>query len=160
METHSVYRLAIPTGEFYIGKTTLRLKDRLWKHKGRGNNGGIASKYKDKDFSEATIELVEEWKEGCDETFSQMEDRHIRLHLENPLCLNNNRGLRTAEEIKEQKKESYVKYMAEHPEKKAEYAKKYNETHKEEKKARDKEYYQRNKERILANIKVKRIKAE
>jgi hypothetical protein len=108
---------------------------------------GLATWYPDEDITTATIREIGRPTEN--ETIAECEDRLIREVLGDANCLNKNRGHRTLEEKKQQKKESYVKYMAEHPEKKAEYDAVYNAKHAEEKKSRHQVYYANNTEAYL-----------
>ena len=138
-----IYRVDYLSGEFYIGKCG-DLKKRMRDH--RCVKGcGLAVWFPDKDITTATIREI--GRENENETISEIEDRLIREHLEDPLCLNKNRGKRTPEEKKQQKKESYVKYMAEHPEKKAEYDAVYRAKNLERIKQQQREYYYKKKAR-------------
>lgn len=152
-----IYRVDYLSGEFYIGKCG-DLKKRMRDHR-CVKGSGLAVWFPDKDITTATIREI--GRENENETITEIEDRLIREHLGDPLCLNKNRGKRTPEEKKQQKKESYVKWIAEHPEKKAEYDAKWRENHAEHKKEHDKQYYEENKEMILARQKEKyRLKKE
>lgn len=143
----SVYRVDLLNGKFYIGKSShIDLKKRMREHRCLKGNG-LASWFKDEDFSTATIREIGRATE--EEPLYILEDRLIREVLDDVNCLNKNRGYRTSDEVKRQKKELYDKWMAEHPEKKAEYDAVYREKHAEEKKQRDKEYYEQNKESYL-----------
>jgi len=115
----SVYRVDYLNGKFYIGKVSHHnLKKRMREH--RCVKGcGLAVWFPDEDITTATIREIGRPTEN--ETIAECEDRLIREVLGDANCLNKNRGHRTLDEVKQQKKESYVKYMAEHPEKKAEY---------------------------------------
>jgi len=143
----SVYRVDYLNGKFYIGKISHHdLKKRMREH--RCVKGcGLATWYPDEDITTATIREIGRPTEN--ETIAECEDRLIREVLGDANCLNKNRGHRTLEEKKQQKKESYVKYMAEHPEKKAEYDAVYNAKHAEEKKSRHQVYYANNTEAYL-----------
>jgi len=138
----SVYRVDFLNGKFYIGKISHHdLKKRMREH--RCVKGcGLATWYPDEDISTATIREIGRPAEN--ETIAECEDRLIREVLGDANCLNKNRGHRTLDEVKQQKKESYVKFMAAHPEKKAEYDAKWRENHAEEKKSRHQVYYANN----------------
>jgi len=143
----SVYRVDYLNGKFYIGKVSHHnLKKRMREH--RCVKGcGLAVWFPDEDITTATIREIGRPTEN--ETIAECEDRLIREVLGDANCLNKNRGHRTLDEVKQQKKESYVKYMAEHPEKKAEYDAVYRQRHLEERRASDKSYYEQNREKVL-----------
>jgi hypothetical protein len=141
-----IYRVDYLSGEFYIGKCG-DLKKRMRDHRCR-TGSGLAAWFADKDIMTATIREI--GRESETETISEIEDRLIREHLEDPLCLNKNRGQRTPAEKKQQKKESYISYMAEHPEKKAEYDAVYRAKNIERIKQQQKEYYHKKKAEKLA----------
>lgn len=144
-----VYRVDLLNGKFYIGKIEgIDFKKRLREHQFRGASGsGLAVWFPEEDISTATIRVLA--VETIGETLPMLEDRLIREYIVDANCLNKNRGHRTPEEKKEQKKESYVKYMAEHPEKKVEYNASYRQRHLEERRIADAAHYEQNKEKIL-----------
>ena len=143
----SVYRVDYLNGKFYVGKISHHdLKKRMREH--RCVKGcGLANWYPDEDITTATIREI--GRPDLNETIAECEDRLIREVLGDANCLNKNRGHRTLDEVKQQKKESYVKYMAEHPEKKADYNNSYRQRHLEERREGDKLYYEQNKEKVL-----------
>lgn len=136
-----IYRVDYLSGEFYIGKCG-DLKKRMRDHR-CVKGSGLAVWFPDKDITTATIREI--GRENENETITEIEDRIIRQHLGDPLCLNKNRGQRTPEEKKQQKKESYVKWIAEHPEKKAEYDAVYRAKNYERMRQQQKEYYYKKK---------------
>jgi hypothetical protein len=143
----SVYRVDLLNGKFYIGKTmNVDLKKRMRDHRCK-KGSGLAVWFPDEDFTTAKISVF--GLPTPDEPLCMLEDRLIREHLDDPMNLNKNRGYRTSDEVKKQKKESYKKFMAEHPEKKAEYDAVYREKHAEEKKQRDKEYYEQHRQDVI-----------
>jgi hypothetical protein len=144
-----VYRVDLLNGKFYIGKIEgIDFKKRLREHQFRGASGsGLAVWYPEEDISTATIRVL--GVETIGEPLDMLEDRLIREYIGDANCLNKNRGHRTLDEVKQQKKESYVKYMAEHPEKKVEYNASYRQRHLEERRIADAEHYEQNKEKIL-----------
>lgn len=143
----SVYRVDYLNGKFYIGKISHHdLKKRMREH--RCVKGcGLATWHPEEDITTATIREIGRPAEN--ETIAECEDRLIREVLGDANCLNKNRGHRTLDEVKQQKKESYVKYMEEHPEKKAEYDASYRQRHLDEMRKKDKTYYEQNKEKVL-----------
>ena len=143
----SVYRVDFLNGKFYVGKISHHdLKKRMREH--RCVKGcGLATWYPDEDITTATIREIGRPTEN--ETIAECEDRLIREVLGDENCLNKNRGHRTLDEVKQQKKESHLKYMAEHPEKKAEYDASYRQRHLEERREHDKSYYEQNREKVL-----------
>jgi len=144
-----VYRVDLLNGKFYIGKIEgIDFKKRLRQHQFRGASGsGLAVRYPEEDISTATIRVI--GIETIGEPLNLLEDRLIREFIGDANRLNKNRGYLTPEEKKQQKKESYVKYMAEHPEKKVEYNASYRQRHLEERRIADAEHYEQNKEKIL-----------
>lgn len=143
----SVYRVDYLNGKFYIGKIGHHdLKKRMREH--RCVKGcGLATWYPDEDITTTTIREIGRPAEN--ETIAECEDRLIREVLGDANCLNKNRGHRTLDEVKQQKKESYISYMEEHPEKKAEYDASYRQRHLDEMRKKDKTYYEQNREKVL-----------
>ena len=139
----SVYRVDYLNGKFYIGKIShYDLKKRMREH--RCLKGcGLAVWHPEEDLTTATIREIGRPAEN--ETIAECEDRLIREVLGDANCLNKNRGHRTLEEKKQQKKESYISYMAEHPEKKAEYDAVYRAKNIERIRQQQKEHYHKKK---------------
>lgn len=127
------------------------LKKRMRDHRCK-KGSGLAVWFPDEDFTTAKISVF--GVPTADEPLYILEDRLIREHLDDPMNLNKNRGYRTSEEVKRQKKESYKKWIAEHPEKKAEYDAVYRAKHAEEKQQQDKEYYEQHRQDIIQKRKV------
>lgn len=143
----SVYRVDYLNGKFYVGKIThTDLKKRMREH--RCVKGcGLATWYPEEDLTTATIREI--GRPTPEEPLHLLEDRLIREVLGDANCLNKNRGHRTLDEVKQQKKESRIKFMAENPEKKAEYDASYRQRHLDELREKDKTYYEQNKEKVL-----------
>jgi hypothetical protein len=129
-----VYRVDFANGEFYIGKC-VDMRQRLFQHK-CPTGGGLKFWFPHLDINTAKMTAIDYETET--ETLLEVENRHIRLHLENELCLNKRRSIRTEEEAKKAR----ANWHKEHPDMVAEYTKKYNEKYEAEHgESRWKQYY-------------------
>lgn len=181
-ELGKIYRLLAKDGHYYIGSTTQALNLRRNKHRNDSDLFPERKVYKyfnTVGWENVIIELVEAYPCETKQELNKREDHHLKLSLDNKLCLNCNRSSVPYEEKKENMKEYYeehkedimdyqrfygainkdkvdeyqANYRKEHAEKRREYTRQYTEEHHEEVKATKREHYQKNKERLLAENK-------
>jgi hypothetical protein len=133
-----VYRVDFANGEFYIGKC-VDMRKRMISHR-CPTGGGLKTWYPEKDVENAKHTIIEYETET--ETLLEIENRHIRLHLGDMLCLNRARPIRTEEERKEYEAQKQMRWQKENPDKLVDYNKRYNEKYAEEHgESRWKQYY-------------------
>ena len=103
-----IYRLICHDGHFYYGSTIQQyLSRRIARHR---ENSQIARRQQTRVYryintigwNNVKIELVEEFDYTTKEDMLQRENTYIVKSLNDPLCLNNNRAIVTAEEKAEQ----------------------------------------------------------
>ena len=151
-----IYKLVDGDGYFYIGHSCTLLTTRLAWHKNAARQHPERSVYKrfnDATWQDVRIILI------CDdlnvENMEQLlreEDAHIRMHSDDPKCLNNNRAKITREEKNAYRK----KYRNDHTQEESEYKKQYRDEHKDQISERGKQYYQENKATIAEKHKQHR----
>tara|TARA_R110002153_G_scaffold61890_5_gene166812 strand:- start:1503 stop:1940 length:438 start_codon:yes stop_codon:yes gene_type:complete len=132
--TWIIYKLTCETGKFYIGKTIMKLNNRLSKHKGKQNRSSNSST---NNFINPTILYICE-TDDKEQSF-KLEQHHIHI---NPECCNTKRLF-----TEEQKKQRHAKSM-----------KKWKETEKGRlsKKKTNLDYYNRNKDTLNQKMRNKR----
>ena len=133
-----VYKLQHEDGHYYIGSTTQDLCKRLQDHKNASKrdkykNIRIYDYIKNDGWEMVNIILIEKFELKDRSELLREEDRHIRLHRDDELCLNIRRALTTGDEKKEQMKEYY-------------------EQNKNKRKEQMKEYYEQNKDKLKEQI--------
>ena len=123
-----VYRIqSIVDGCFYIGSTRLSIEKRLGEHRLCRNRRThkdipIYAYFNLKGWENAEITLVREFESITDEELLWEERREIERALEahDVRCLNKNRPIITAEELKEQVRVTHQRWQHEHKEHAAE----------------------------------------
>ena len=125
-----IYKLQCEDGYFYIGSTCNELRYRLNGHKTLAKTKPHIRVYTHINtlgWDKAQIVLVEEYCCENKEQLTRKEDEHIRIHKNDPLCLNTNRAYTTDEE----KQEYHAKYREENRDLINQNAQAYRETRRE-----------------------------
>ena len=96
-----IYKLCVGD-HFYIGSTKESMPDRIGKHKATGLKHPEMRLYKciaeHGGWGNVIVEVIEE---VSGENLRLKENEHVRKHLDDDLCLNKNRPVRTREELRE-----------------------------------------------------------
>lgn len=84
-----IYKLEC-NGKFYIGSTSLELRERLQAHKDKSKEYPNRKLYKHiTDWNDVSMILLEEF-DGTKQELVLKENEYIQKELSNPLCLNTN----------------------------------------------------------------------
>jgi predicted GIY-YIG superfamily endonuclease len=135
-----IYKLQCEDGYFYIGSTCNELRFRLANHKASSierQNTRVYKHINELGWDKVRMVLVEEYCCENKEQLTRKEDEHIRIHKNDPFCLNTAYAFLTDEQRLEQQRKRYG-------------------ANKEPKLQRQREYYEANKEKILQRQKAKR----
>lgn len=129
-----IYKLECDDGFFYVGSTTGPLGVRMSGHKRRATLFPERKLYKHiaGRWDSVRLTLVEALSCANREELAKREDTLIQQHLRNPLCLNTNRAILSAEELADYNRLVQRNFRRNHPEKKSEQNKRYYAAHKEE----------------------------
>ena len=155
---------------FYIGSTTNALIRRLVGHRAKAKHfthRKIYNHFNELGFENVKIVLIEKVSVKNLDELLQVENYHIRSHINDEHCLNCNRALRSKQEYyednreilqenhkqyyevnKESIRENHKQYRMDNQERSAERNHHYYENNKERIKVRSKQYREDNKERI------------
>jgi hypothetical protein len=154
-----IYKLEHDDGRFYIGSS----KDTLTIRGGKHKSNGLVKEFIGQ-WDKVKMEVIEEVKCDTRKELNVVEQRHLDIYKENPLCLNKIRASRRSRseehkekyaEIKGTDKDWFAKHREAHREENKVYARKYYEEKKEECLRKAKEHYEANKEQIIAREKAR-----
>jgi len=134
-----IYRLTDSNNHFYIGSTT-NLQNRLKHH--RSSHNKCSSKKLCDDWSCDILEHTD--KVGDDLLW--LERRYFDSHYGSPLFVNEQKPIRTKEELKEYKQQHYQQYYEQNKDNIKAYKQQYREQNRERINERRQQHYQQNKE--------------
>jgi hypothetical protein len=147
-----IYRIQCNDDRFYIGSTTQILSQRLHHHKqlSKTDNTIFYQHMRKLGWENATIVLIENYPCDTSQELHQQEDIHIAQHIDNPLCLNQNRAFLSDERRQEEMKE----YTEEHRQDANERAKQYRMDHYEDVKKKEETYRQTHRKELLEKQRI------
>jgi hypothetical protein len=105
-----IYKLQCDDGYYYFGSSVTTLTKRLYHHKYKSKHQNKCHVYQHINtigWHRVRIVLVEDYSCENKQQLIRKEDEYIRLHKDNPLCLNMICAFRTPEQHAEQKKQRY-----------------------------------------------------
>ena len=146
-----IYKLQCDDGYYYIGSSVNELRKRFAEHKkdSKTISSRVYQHINTIGWNQVRIVLVEEYSCENREQLTRKEDEHIRIHKDDPLCLNMKCASQTPEQYTERKKQ----YYEQNKEYISEQGKQYREQNAEHITERKKQYYEQNKEQVLESKK-------
>lgn len=148
-EKSKIYKLQHEDGHFYIGSSTNELRIRLQQHKDKSKKNPDRCVYQhiNNEWGKVRIILIELFVCLNRQELLKKEDEYIQKELDNPLCLNSKRAIRSRKEWYNDNCEDIKAH-----------ARQYYYNNCENAKANMKQYYSENKEILKARAKERYYK--